>query len=380
MMIKYPHLRLREWPFRDVPDEDFCSFIADRSELVSDINSLLRNLSRRSTSSMHLMWAWFGAGKTHTLYYIKQLCKTDFRNLIPIYVEFPRTVKCFIDIYKCLIAKLDMDIVDEAYLEVFGDSTKAQIQKELRYDYPDLAGALKLHFMGDERQQDIVVRWLRAECRELRTLKTIGVSKPIQSSDEAIRIISWLIKLISIKGQLLSPENVRVIWMIDEFQRIGNCRIPVVEEINGCLHSIFNRCPNSLSIMISFSGHPEKKKWPTWLSQEIKDRIGIEKTLLLPPLRTEEALKFVKDVLKHFRSSERDTSDIFFPFSKKSVNEIIRIIESKKDELKPRRIMQYFRAVLEEAEPKIADGKMQIIETDFANQVLRDRLFLDQEN
>lgn len=379
-MIQYPHLYLKEWPFRDVPDESFCSFIADRSELVSDIKNLLRNLSRRPTSSMHLMWAWFGAGKTHALYHIEYLCKTDFKNSIPIYIEFPRSVRSFIDIYKSFIAKLDMDIIDEAYVEVFGDSNRERIQKELRYDYPDLASALKHHFMGKEEQQDIAVRWLRAECRELRVLRTIGVTKSIQNSEDTIKIISWLIRLIRMKSTLPKDESIRIIWMIDEFQRLEKCRVPVQEEVNGCLHAIFNRCPNSLSIIISFSGHPEEKRLPSWLSREVKDRIGIEKVLLLPPLRSDEAFEFIEDVLRHFRNPQSDISNPLFPFTKESVNEVIKIIEGKKDELKPRRIMQYFKAVLEEAEPQIAEGNMKIIDPDFVKQALKDRLFPGQED
>lgn len=379
-MIEYPHLHLKEWPFRDVPDESFCSFIADRSQLVSDINTLLRNLSRRSTTSIHLMWAWFGAGKTHTLYHIEHLCRTYFKYLIPIYVEFPRSVKSFMDIYKSFIAKLDMDVVDEAYVEIFGDRNKEKIQKELRYDYPDLASALKLHFMGEEQQQDIAVRWLRAECKELRLLKTIGVTKPIQNNEDIIKIISWLIRLIRMKNRSSEDQSIRIIWMIDEFQRLEKCRTHVQEEVNGCLHSVFNRCPDSLSIIISFSGHPEEKKLPSWLSKEVKDRIGIEKVLLLPPLRSDEAFKFIEDVLKHFRNSESDISNPFFPFTKESIYEVIKIIEGKKDELKPRRIMQYFKAVLEEAEPQIENGTMKTIDTNFVKQILKDRLFLDQED
>lgn len=376
-MIKYPHLHLKEWPFRDVPDESFCSFIADRSQLISDINILLRNLSRRSTSSMHLMWAWFGAGKTHTLYHIEHLCKTDFKNIIPIYIEFPRSVKSFLDIYKSFIAKLDMDFVDAVYVEVFGDNSKERIQKDLRHDYPDLASALKLHFMGGEQQQDIAVRWLRADCKELRLLKAIGVTKPIQNNEDIIKIMSWLIRLLRMKNIPSEDQSFRIIWMIDEFQRLEKCRTHVQEEINGCLHSVFNRCPDSLSIIISFSGHPEEKKLPSWLSKEVKDRIGIEKVLLLPPLRSDEAFKFIEDVLRHFRSPESDISNPLFPFTKESVNEVIKIIETKKDELKPRRIMQYFKAVLEEAEPLIERGNVKIIDTDFVKQILKDRVFLD---
>jgi len=100
MKVRYPHLHLVDWPFRTVPDESFYSFMADRTQLVSDIKTLLRNLSRRPSSSMHLMWAWFGAGKTHTLRHLEYLCKTQFTNIVPIYIEFPKSTKNFLDIYR----------------------------------------------------------------------------------------------------------------------------------------------------------------------------------------------------------------------------------------------------------------------------------------
>ncbi len=106
VMIRYPHLNLTDWPFRVVPDVSFYAFMADRKQLTQDIRVLLRNLSRRPTSSMHLMWAWFGAGKTHTLHHIEHLCKSEFDSITPIYVEFPRGAKSFLDVYRSFISRL----------------------------------------------------------------------------------------------------------------------------------------------------------------------------------------------------------------------------------------------------------------------------------
>ena len=64
------HLCLQRWPFVVVPSPDLCDFIADREQFREDIEKLLRNLSRQSASSIHPIWSWFGAGKTHTLYYL----------------------------------------------------------------------------------------------------------------------------------------------------------------------------------------------------------------------------------------------------------------------------------------------------------------------
>lgn len=369
--IKYPHLQLIDWPFRTVPDETSCSFIADRIGLHSDLNTLLEGLSRQQTSSIHLMWAWFGAGKTHTLYYIKHLCKNIFKNIIPIYIEFPKSIKNFVDIYKLFISKLDMDLVDEAYVNVFGDKNKDKIQKELIQDYPDLAAALKFHFMGNEQQKDLAIRWFRVEISELRSLKTIGIFRPIQTDEDVMKIISWIIHLINIEGS--SGEAKRVILMLDEYQRISSLRKPTADKINGCLHSILNRCPNGLSIIVSFSGYPQKKL-PEWLSPEIRDRLD-RKHILLPPLSKSEALIFVKDILNHFKFAIT-SGDEYFPFNLESIQIILKKIEDEAkekrrvDEPKPRTIMHAFNIVLREAEPKIKEGELQIINREFAQSVL----------
>lgn len=376
MKIRYPHLQLIDWPFRIVPDENFYSFIADRTQLISDIKILQRNLSRRSSSSIHLMWAWFGAGKTHTLRHIEYLCKTE-KHIIPIYIEFPKTTKNFLDIYRNFISGIDIEMVNNAYLEVFTSQEKEKIQKELDFDFPDLSNALKLLYQGSSDQKEIVIRWLRTEYREKQILRKIGVVKPIQLAGDAVKVISWLVRLVN-SGGALSGEIKRLLWMIDEYQRIEKLRKPVIEEINGCLHSIFNKCPNGLSIIVSFAGYPEERRLPLWLSPEIKDRIGIEKPLLLPPLSREEAFKFVEGILMHFRNPSSIASDEYFPFNKEAIQKVIEIIEDRakkskrKDEPKPRTIMHFFNTVLQEADPLIEDDKMKAIDREFVSVVLKD--------
>jgi hypothetical protein len=358
--------------------------MADRTQLVSDVKTLLRNLSRRPSSSMHLMWAWFGAGKTHTLRHLEYLCKTEFTNIVPIYSEFPKSTKNLLDIYRAFISCIDIDTVNNAYLEVFTSPEKDKIQRELHFDFPDLSKALELLYQGNPEQQEIVIRWLRTEYREKQILRKIGVVKPIQSAEDAIKVISWLVYLIS-SGAPLSGEIRRVLWMIDEYQRIEKLRRTAIDEINGCLHSIFNKCPNGLSIIISFSGYPEERKLPLWLSPEIKDRIGIEKPLLLPPLSKEEALKFVEGILIHFRNPLSNAPDKYFPYTRKAIEKIIEIIADKakkskrKDEPKPRTIMQFFNTVLEEADFLIEKGEIEIVNGDFASNVLKNVSLPEEE-
>lgn len=375
-MPRYQHLRLWDWPFQIVPDESYCTFLADRKQLAIDIRKLLRNLSRRDTSSIHILWAWFGAGKTHTLRHLSYRCKTEFQSLIPIYIEFPRATRSFKDLYSSLIINLDSELVQNSYLEVFTSPRKDEAQNNLNQTYPDLSNALKMLCMGGQEQQRIANYWLRGEKVPLRDLKNIGISSRIETDEQALQVITWLLTLINWahSGSELSVS--RILWMIDEFQRIENCRIQVQQDINGCLSSLFNRSPKSFSLFLSFTG-PPSKKMPSWLSKELADRVGLEQVMLLPPLIFEEAEIFIRDVLNHFRDSNYKM-DSTFPFTDKSIKEIIKLVDSKIG-LKPRSILQACNVVLEEADMDIEEGKLSIIDASFVHKVLDDREFIETE-
>ena len=167
--------------------------------------------------------------------------------------------------------------------------------------------------------------------------------------------------------------------MIDEFQRITLCSKQAREDTSSCLTSVFNMCPDALSIIISFSGLPEQNKLPSWVSPEFRDRIGIEKVLTLPPLTTDDTMEFVKDVLTFFRADNKLNSNEYFPFSEEAVRAIIQIIDNK-SKLKPRSIMQFLNAVLEEAEMQIEQKRFTTITVDFAEDVLKDRVFIDDDD
>src|SRR5690554_2977771 len=100
-MEQFAHLGLTQWPFPVVPEPKYCTFLAARAQLRKDVETLLSSLSRRDTSSIHLFWSWFGAGKTHTLYYLanraQQTTNVPRANLmVTAYSEFPKAARGFI--------------------------------------------------------------------------------------------------------------------------------------------------------------------------------------------------------------------------------------------------------------------------------------------
>ena len=377
MVGKYDHLGLSDWPFHVAPVDSSFSYLGDREVLRQDISSLLRNLSRRSGSSAHLMWAWYGSGKTHSLNYIQYLCQQSYpEHFLPIYVEFPRGIKGFGDLYREFVLRLSPDVLDDGFLEVSTNPAKSGLATRLKQELPDLSNGLRLHYMGSQEQQDIIRAWLLTDVRDVRTLRRAGLNRGISSVEDCVKTLSWLLTIIGVGTTENEPDR-RILWMIDEFQRIQSCRRQSQEEINAALTSVFNRSPNSLSIILSFSGRPSSRL-PGWLSRDLADRIGIEKVMLLPPLTHEDACKFVEDVLTHYRLAAESNGSTYFPFLPEAVSAII-VEVGRRTELKPRSLIHFLNAVLEEADPLLERGEIQTITAEFARNVLRDRVYLEHD-
>lgn len=370
----FDHLCLQRWPFAVVPDPTFCTFIADRKLLREDVERLLRSLSRHSASSIHPIWSWFGAGKTHTLYYLShratQLHNQGRTHLRTVYSEFPRNPRSFVDIYRSFAHQIDQEALSEAYLEICTSSQATRMESDLRATSTDLMSALKVLMIGESADQHLAMRWLRAENLPVVDCRKLGISKRISSSEDSSRVLIGLIKMFGLSTGSHANINSRLIWLLDELQRIEQLPPRVRDEINTGLHSTFNACPTGFSMVLSFSGRPTATL-PQWFSSELKDRIGRTKVMILPPMQPDEALQFIKDVLAQARQMTSGPIDPYFPFCEDSCRKIVDDIRSR-DELKPRAIMQACSSVLQEADPQIEDGKMKVISSAFAAKVLAD--------
>ena len=305
---------------------------------------------------------------------MQHLCQNTHREVVPIYLEFPRGTRNFADLYREFVIRLPSQVLDESFLELATSPEKPAIESQLETEVPDLMRALQLHYMGTSEQQEIVKRWLTTDIRDLRTLKTVGLRRGLATTEECVKCLSGLLRVISFGSD---GTQRRVLWMIDEFQRVEDCRRPAKEEINAALNSTFNRSPTSLTMLLSFSGKPNRGL-PDWLSQDLADRIGIEKVLLLPPLTSDDAFLFAQDILNHYRADGFD-GDPTFPFSKKAIRSIIDQADTMTD-LRPRALIHCFNAVLEEADALIEGGTLDHITAEFALEVLKDRKYLGTQD
>jgi len=380
---QFPHLALTRWPFPVVPDREYCKFMADRQELQAELKELLHVFSRRDTSAIHLFWAWFGAGKTHTLLYLAHLASIANQGgagtvLLTVYSEFPKSVQGFLDVFRTFTIGADADRFVDAYLEIQTCASAEMLHRRLLLSSPDLASALQAMASGDTQRYLIAARWLRGESLPATQLRSIGITKKIDSIEESVRILAALADLLNEAAKSRGRAGARVLWILDEFQRIEHCSSKLKQEINTGLAAAFNGCPKGLSLFLSFSGNPQKGL-PGWFSPDLKDRIGRTKIFVLPPMRSDEALTFIKDVLHHFRPTSFDNNSPYFPFTQEAVETILSEI-AKTSELRPRAIMHAMAAVLEEADALIERGQLGRVDKEFALRALSQRVPLSGDD
>jgi hypothetical protein len=376
---QFDHLCLTRWPFTVVPERELCTFLADRSQLQTEIGELLDGLSRRDTSSIHLFWAWLGAGKTHTLFYLANRTATFTRGksgiiFHTVYTEFPERVRGFLDIYRSFVAALDQEILVESFLQVMTSPSSDHLRKMITQASTDLSTALRVLSVGQSQDQLTALQWLRAESISVSHYRTVGILKKIDTPEEAVRITTALVHLLDAAEKAKGNGGCRLLWLIDEFQRIRGAGSRLITEINDGLQSTFNACPRGLSFVLSFSGKPQEQL-PPWLTPGLVDRIGGTKVMVLPPMLPSEALLFIKDVLAHARPSGSSQKSPFFPFSESACKAIISAIE-KHGDIKPRAIMEACSAVLEAADLQIERDEIKTIGPDLVEQVLAERVVL----
>ena len=377
--MSFSHLQLTDWPFSVVPRPESCDYIADRDQLRGDIEDLVQVWGRRDASSIHIFWAWFGAGKTHTLYFIRNLALEEqdafgrMRGLVPVYSEFPRAPTGFLDVYRTFSSALDFNRLADSFLELSTALASDDFNTRLRTGSNDLSNALKTLVTGTDSARIIAKQWLCGERLPVADFRRIGIGRHISSAEDAVRIFPKVVEVLAQARRSRGARVGRVIWLLDEFQRVADASPRVLREINSGLHSTFNACPSGLTLVLSFSGTPARNL-PSWFSPELRDRIGVTKVMVMAPMNHASALTFVRDVLRRYRPEGHSYMDNpYFPFTQAACERIIDWI-SGHTELKPRSIMQAFNEVLEAADLEIEQGRCKHIKSEFAEGVLAERI------
>ncbi|MCJ7426368.1 MAG: DUF2791 family P-loop domain-containing protein [Dehalococcoidales bacterium] len=336
---------------------------AGRYQLKVQVENMIRRLGRNSVSTLNLMWADFGAGKTHTLYYVEFVA--GINRLFPVYVEWPKKTTTFVDVYRGIASHFSLRVLSRLFWRCCEQRGVDKILDLVSGKYPDFGSALERIY--EHKEDTLIYEWLRAQPGlSKKELTTIGIRNPIRTSDDAIQSLVVLVDLIEGSG-----DYVRLLLMLDEFQRIDHLPPRIRRDVNAGIHTLLNACPQALSILLSFSfGKPENIRF--LLPEEVRSRADLD-SLQLPQMNPEEALEFVSDLLNCYRSCEG--AEPFFPFTKDSCQAILQ----EAGRLTPRRIMKHFDVVLRRADEDIASGRITHITPAYAKQILQQLPMVDEQ-
>lgn len=334
----YEQLNLRAWPFQVVPDADSARIWAGRSQTKAQLERMLWRMGFAPKSSLRLLWANFGMGKTHTLLHLQHLCQQTQGRLAPVYAVMPERIRGFLEVYQAIASALPYDFLGEQLVRVSQGWSGSLTLHPLFVKSPGVVNALLAIRSGDGERATAARQWLVGQPGlPARDLRTVGVTYRIKTADDAINALTVLTQLAAFRS---NPPS-KLVVMLDDYHRVGELKARVRGEVNGGLHSYYNRNPKGLEIILSFS-FGRKENVAYLLSNELKSRTEPQ-SISLDVLTEAQAVEFLRDLLAQFRV--REDERWAYPFAPEAITVLVSHI-AKTKALTPRRLMQYADQVL----------------------------------
>lgn len=330
-------LGLREFPFKNVPPTEATSFWVGRVEFKSELEDLVATWTHRPDSGIYLLWADFGAGKTHALRYLQYLASTLSPPASVAYCELPKETRSFKSVYEQIARQLpERALIDQIriFREEYGDQWLEAPELQGDRDTPRVLWALAQ--TSDQPQGEIARKWLRGETLLAAERRIINNISPIKTSDDATRTLGTICRLL-----VRNEGSCRLVLMLDEFQRIGEASAKRLYEVNSGIHTLYNSCPTGLAVILTYS-FGRKQNINYLVSDELKRRVT--KMYNLESLSIEDSVSFVHELVGIHMLPEFEAEI----FTKAAIKDVVTRLDHDTDShLTPSNIMDAFRGILD---------------------------------
>ncbi len=346
---KFPGLYFREWPCQNVSIEEPVEVWADRATALQQITNLLEYLNSVDKTSLHLMWADLGCGKTHTMGFIRHLCLTKYKNIYPLYTLVPNRVASFLDQYKNIISAFNFEHIAEMTRRIIANSGENYLVSRVLGGSEEYLKVIRAISFGSSDSRSIGKRWLSGSSSISKSeLLLIGASKTIKNSDDALAILQGLSRIV-----IHSQPNTRLLIMIDEFQRLHESSNKISNNVGIGLHTFYNAVPRRLSILLSFAFR-KKENVDVILSPELKSRADT-RSIQLPEMSREDVPLFVQELFDAYRTRQKPPS-VFFPLQSDCLAVVIDDIVARKGLVCPREITKRIDRLLDISMAQVRNG------------------------
>ena len=271
-------------PFSLVASSKTAECWSGRGDVLERLQRLMRSLSRRADASLDIMWANLGSGKTHALLHLKHALEVSGEGKVRCaYVEMPEQIRGFLDLYRRIMEALPHEEVAGLIITCPQGLVAESLMR-----------ASNVLVNGGPAEKSLATAWLNGQRPHLTELKKCsGITQRIETDITATDILCGVITA-------LAHHRVRLMLMIDEFQRIGVLKPTNRENVLSCLRSVFSQSPEYFSVVLSIMSRAEQTAMDL-IPAELKTLIGKRPTLSLPEMDVDDAFDFVQGRFDYFR-------------------------------------------------------------------------------
>ncbi len=322
-------------PFSNVADERSARCWSGRPRVHESLMRLKRSLTRIADSTLDVIWANLGAGKTHTLLhlaYLLQDAPAENSGTICVFVEMPEQIHSFLDLYKRIITALPLDRV----AELVGACSRGNFADPL-------VRASNVLRHGSANEKELVADWLGGGHPLLKDLRQCsGISQRIEDDLTATDMLCSI-------AHAFALNKVRLVILVDEFQRIGVLKPAARNKVLSCVRSVFSRTPAHFSMLLSIQSMLELNALE-FVPPELRTLLGKKPTISLPEMDETEAREFLTGRFDFFRPpgyAGQPTA----PFEAAALDAILHFLHDDAGiALSPRDVLQGFSFVYGQAE------------------------------
>lgn len=344
----------KKWPFRLVPERN-PQIWADRSAIFSKMQSFLEVGEKSFPSKILVVWGAFGTGKSHLLRHFKWRLEKEKIGFV-IFSPFPkRTIKGFHELYQeGFVERMDFFLLGKTLAKIWksrGDQNELEYLFEIAsqvdhwYDFAQVVLTLGKLFSGTPKLNDphfVLTRsWLSGYKLRKHERNFLGVNDNIRTDDDAIRLFSSLVRILTSLGGIRS-----VIWMLDDCHVLSSKSLERKRDlILYGLKTAFDECPDNFILALSFATK-DPDAIEEFLIPDLLRRIN---RMEIAALSEKEAFIFITDLIKAYRNVNVPT---YYPFTQEDCIHHI-VSEVAKSSLSPGNLMSSMDKLMRETEKTV---------------------------
>ena len=335
--------KLTKNPFTLVPGEKvtiWAGYKELRQQLMYIVESCRSD--RVGLSEFVVLHGDWGTGKSHALRYLLHWIaevKRDDYNSAAVYLQTMRVAPKvdFVAIYRRIAEQLMPHIKETAeWLDtviedtVKGDKPSArreEVEKEIEEKYRDTSitpafPSLPLLLKGIKDGRADAVALLSARASKNVNLTSYNLIAPIETEYDAVNCLGAYVHLCTQGTSALSGGNVPArnkafYFFLDEIEMLLDFKPAEVVTINQGIRDLINACPENCCFLFGMSG--EMRTIFAIFDQPILRRFSRD-PIEIRPLEEEQAVDFLKEVLKNCRSDPEDPDE--YPFREAALRKI----------------------------------------------------------